>query len=58
VVVARAGLNSRMQGLSHLRTIEVILSTGAILHKAHEFELGAIQFRSRVYRMLYSVVFG
>ena len=34
-----------MQGFGHLRAVEVELATGAVLHKAHELQLGAVQFR-------------
>ena len=44
VVVARAGLDGGMEGLGHLRAVEVVFATGAVLHKAHELELGAIEF--------------
>ncbi|CAI8232297.1 MAG: Uncharacterised protein [Prochlorococcus marinus str. MIT 9313] len=34
-----------MQGLRHVRSVEMKFTATAILHKAHELELGAIQFR-------------
>ena len=43
MVVAGARLHRRVQGLGHLRAIEVILAASAVLHKAHEFELGAVE---------------
>ena len=33
-----------MQGLGHLRTVEVVFTTGAVLHKTHELELAAVEF--------------
>ena len=48
MVVARAGLDSRMEGLGHLRAVEVVFTTGAVLHKAHELELGAIELGERL----------
>ena len=32
-----------MEGLRHLRAVEVVFPTGAVLHKAHELELGAVE---------------
>ena len=43
VVVARARLNGGMEGLGHLGAVEVVLAAGAVLHEAHELELGAIE---------------
>ena len=43
VVVTGAGFDSRMQGLGHLRAVEMELATGAVLHKSHELEFAAVQ---------------
>ena len=43
VVVAGARLDGGMQGFGHLRAIEVILAASAVLHEAHELELGAVE---------------
>ena len=32
-----------MEGLGHLRAVEVVLTASAVLHKAHELELGAVE---------------
>ena len=45
MVVARPGLHRRMQGLGHVGTVEVVLAAGAVLHKAHELELAAVELR-------------
>ena len=43
MVVAGALFNSSVQGLCHIRAVEVIFPTSAVLNKTHEFELAAIQ---------------
>ena len=43
MVVTRSGLYRRMQRLRHLGSVEVVFTTGAVLHKSHELELAAIQ---------------
>ena len=45
VVVTRSGRNGGMQGLGHLGAVEVVLAAGAVLHKAHELELAAVELR-------------
>ena len=44
VVVAGACRHGGMEGLGHLRAVEVVFTAGAVLHEAHELELGAVEF--------------
>ena len=44
MVVARAGGHGGMERLRHFRAVHMEFSTRAVLHKPHEFQLGAIQF--------------
>jgi hypothetical protein len=43
VVVAGARRHGGVQGLGHVRVVEVELAAGAVLHEAHELELGAVE---------------
>ena len=45
MVVSRTSFNGTVQSLRHLRAIEVVLTTRAVLHKTHELKLAAIQLR-------------
>ena len=45
MVVTRPGLHRRMQGLGHVRAVEVVLTPRAVLHEAHELQLAAVQLR-------------
>ena len=45
MVVARAGLDGGVEGLGHLRAVEMVFAAGAVLHKAHELELAAVELR-------------
>ena len=44
VVVTGTSLHRSVESLGHLRAVEVVLPASAVLHKAHELELGAVEF--------------
>ena len=48
MVVTGSSLDRGVESLGHLRAVEVVFATGAVLHKAHELELGAVEFGERL----------